>query len=111
MAELPRAGEEEVDAAVARARKAFGDWRAVAPADRAALLHRLADALEERAGDLARLQARNVGKPIADARGEIAMVVHTLLFLSVQRDVATADPVGYATWAHQLAFHPSEGCR
>ena len=49
LAEVPRAGAEEVDAAVERARRAFGPWRAVAPADRAALLHRLADALEERA--------------------------------------------------------------
>ena len=44
MAELPRAGVEEIDAAVARAKAAFPAWRAVAPADRAALLHSLADA-------------------------------------------------------------------
>ena len=49
MAEVPRAGVEETDAAVARAKEAFPAWRAVAPADRAALLHRLADALAERA--------------------------------------------------------------
>jgi acyl-CoA reductase-like NAD-dependent aldehyde dehydrogenase len=80
MATLPRAGTEEVDAAVARARSAFGGWRAVAPADRAALLHRLADAIWERAADLAALEARNVGKPIADARGEIEMVVQTFRY-------------------------------
>ena len=46
MAEVPRAGVEETDAAVARAKAAFPAWRRVKPGDRAALLHRLADALE-----------------------------------------------------------------
>jgi acyl-CoA reductase-like NAD-dependent aldehyde dehydrogenase len=80
IAEVPSAGVEETDAAVARAREAFPAWRAVAPADRAALMHRLADALADRAGDLATLEARNVGKPIADARGEMQMVVDTFRY-------------------------------
>ena len=80
MAEVPRAGADEVDAAVARAKAAFPAWRAVTPGDRAALLHRLANALEERAEDLAQLEARNVGKPIADARGEMEMVVQTFRY-------------------------------
>jgi betaine-aldehyde dehydrogenase len=80
MAELPRAGVEEVDAAVARAKAAFGAWRAVAPPDRAAMLRSLADALERRREELATLEARNAGKPIADARGEIGMVVETFRY-------------------------------
>jgi betaine-aldehyde dehydrogenase len=80
MAELPRAGVAEVDAAVARAKAAFPAWRAVAPADRAALLRGLADALEGRLEELAVLEARNAGKPIGDARGEIGMVVETFRF-------------------------------
>jgi betaine-aldehyde dehydrogenase len=75
IAEVPRAGVEETDAAVAAAKAAFSAWRAISPADRAALLRRLAEALEERAGELATLEARNVGKPIGSARGEIAMVI------------------------------------
>jgi acyl-CoA reductase-like NAD-dependent aldehyde dehydrogenase len=75
MAEVPRAGVEETDAAVAAAKAAFGSWRAVSPGDRAALLRDLADALAERAAELATLEARNVGKPIGDARAEIAMAV------------------------------------
>src|SRR5439155_22513082 len=53
MAEVPRAGAREVDAAVARAKRAFPAWRAIAPADRAVLLHRLANALEARLEELA----------------------------------------------------------
>ena len=77
MAEVPRAGVEEVDAAVAWAKAAFPAWRAVAPADRAKLLRDLADGLAARQEELAQLEARNAGKPIADARGEMEMVVET----------------------------------
>jgi acyl-CoA reductase-like NAD-dependent aldehyde dehydrogenase len=80
MAELPRAGREETDAAVERARSAFPAWRAMAPAERSALLHGLTDGIAERAEDLATLEARNAGKPISDARGEMAMVVETFRF-------------------------------
>jgi betaine-aldehyde dehydrogenase len=80
LAELPRAGAEEVDAAVARAKAAFPAWRDVSPADRSSVLHRLAAAIGERSEDLARLEARNVGKPISDARGEIGMVAETFRY-------------------------------
>jgi acyl-CoA reductase-like NAD-dependent aldehyde dehydrogenase len=80
LAELPRAGAAEVDAAVARAKAAFPAWRAVAPAARAELLHGLADALSACREELAVLEARNAGKPIADARGEMDMVVQTFRY-------------------------------
>jgi acyl-CoA reductase-like NAD-dependent aldehyde dehydrogenase len=80
MAEVHRAGVEEVDAAVARAKEAFPEWRDLAPGRRAELLHRLADAISERGPDLAELEARNVGKPISDARAEIEMVVETFRY-------------------------------
>jgi betaine-aldehyde dehydrogenase len=74
IAEVEAAGVEETDAAVARAKEAFPGWRAVAPADRARLLRRLATLVEEHGEELARLESRNVGKPIAGARGEVGMV-------------------------------------
>jgi acyl-CoA reductase-like NAD-dependent aldehyde dehydrogenase len=74
LAELESAGIEETDAAVARAKAAFPAWRAVAPTDRARLLRRLATLVEEHHEELARIESRNVGKPIAGARGEIGMV-------------------------------------
>ncbi len=75
MAQVPRAGAEEVDTAVAAAKAAFPGWRAVAPGERAGIMHALADALSARAADLAETEARNAGKPISDAEGEIGMVV------------------------------------
>ena len=80
IAEVPAAGVEETDAAVAAARAAFPAWRAVAPADRARLLRRLAALVEEHAEELALLETRNVGKPIADSRGEVGMVAEVFYF-------------------------------
>jgi acyl-CoA reductase-like NAD-dependent aldehyde dehydrogenase len=76
LAELPQAGLAETDAAVARAKAAFPAWRALTPHDRSRILRRISAAVEEHAEDLARLEARNVGKPIADARDEVGLVVH-----------------------------------
>ena len=80
MAEVPQAGVEETDAAVARALAAYPAWRTVEPADRSRLLRRLADALEAELDKLATLEARNAGKPIGDARGEMEMVVETFRY-------------------------------
>jgi betaine-aldehyde dehydrogenase len=80
LAELPHATAADADAAVERAKRAFPAWRALAPADRATVLRRVADRLEAHADDLATLEARNVGKPIGDARGEIGLVVHTFRY-------------------------------
>ncbi len=80
LAELPRAGVEEVDEAIARAKEAFPAWRDLAPDERARLLLGLSQAIEDAAEDLATLEARNVGKPIADARGEVGMVAHVFRY-------------------------------
>ena len=50
------------------------------PADRARLLRRLATLVEEHAEELALLETRNVGKPIADSRGEVGMVADVFHF-------------------------------
>jgi len=80
LAELEQAGVEETDAAVARAKGAFPAWKAVAPADRARLLRRLATLVEEHAEELARIESRNVGKPITGARAEVGMVAQVFHF-------------------------------
>ena len=81
MAEVPRAGRRRGR----RGRRAGQDSisglarRSPRPTERA-LLHRLADALAEHAEELALLEARNAGKPIGDARGEMEMVVDTFRY-------------------------------
>jgi len=95
LAELPRAGSDDADAAVARAKAAYPAWRAVAPPDRARLLYGLADALAERQEELAVLEARNAGKPIGDARGEMGMVADVFRYYAggVERNLGDTIPV------------------
>jgi betaine-aldehyde dehydrogenase len=80
IAELEQAGADEADEAVARAKTAYPGWRAVAPADRARLLRRLATLVEEHAEELAVIESRNVGKPISGARAEVGMVAQVFHF-------------------------------
>jgi acyl-CoA reductase-like NAD-dependent aldehyde dehydrogenase len=80
LAEFERAGPAEVDAAVAAAKAALPAWRALDPGARAGKLRDLAEALQARLEELAVLEARNAGKPIADARGEMAMVCDTFRY-------------------------------
>jgi len=71
---------EEADAVVRRAASAFPTWRDISASDRARLLRRFAARVEDHAEELALLETRNVGKPIADSRGEVAMVADVLHF-------------------------------
>ncbi len=80
IAELAQAGAEETDAAVARAKAALPDWRAVTPQDRARLLRRVAALVEEHGEELAQTESQNVGKPISAARAEVGMVAQVFHF-------------------------------
>jgi acyl-CoA reductase-like NAD-dependent aldehyde dehydrogenase len=75
-------GLEETDAAVARAVAVGPAWRAVSPADRALLLRRFADVVEEHREELARLEVRNAGHTIGNARWEAGNVVDVLRYYS-----------------------------
>jgi acyl-CoA reductase-like NAD-dependent aldehyde dehydrogenase len=96
IAELEQAGVEETDAAVARAKAAFPAWRGVAPNDRARLLRRLATLVEEHGEELARIESRNVGKPISGARAEVGMVAQVFHFYAgaVDKHYGESIPVG-----------------
>jgi betaine-aldehyde dehydrogenase len=80
LATVARADAGDVDSAVAAARAALPGWRALAPGERARLLHSLADTLAGNLEELAVLEARNAGKAIGDARGEMGMVVDTFRY-------------------------------
>jgi aminobutyraldehyde dehydrogenase len=63
IADIQEASPAQVDAAVAAARAAFEGWSRTTPAERSALLLKLADRIEAKAEDFAALEARNCGKP------------------------------------------------
>jgi acyl-CoA reductase-like NAD-dependent aldehyde dehydrogenase len=80
MAEVSEAGPEDARRAVDVAVRAFeeGPWPRTSATVRARVLLRASTLVRERLEDLARLEARNAGKPIRDARDEIGIVADTL---------------------------------
>ena len=80
MAEVAEAGPEDARRAVDVAVRAFeqGPWPRTSATERGRVLLRAATLVRERLEDLARVEARNVGKPIGDARDEIGIVANTL---------------------------------
>jgi betaine-aldehyde dehydrogenase len=69
LADVAMAGKADVDKAVEAARAAFPKWSRTAAADRGRLLLKLADKIEERAEELARLETLDTGHPLRDTRG------------------------------------------
>ncbi len=66
LTKVARGGAEDIDLAVAAARRAFNsDWRRLKPLDRQNLMHKVLAAIEERFEDLARLETLDMGAPIA----------------------------------------------
>ncbi len=83
IAEVPEASEAQVDAAIAAARGAFETWSRTTPAERSALLHRVADRIEAEADALSALEALNCGKPINAMRNdEIPAIVDCWRFFA-----------------------------
>jgi len=74
VSDFPAAGGIDVDRAVQAARRAFdaGPWPGMGGADRARVLRRVADAIRGRQAELARREALESGKPIRQARDEVA---------------------------------------
>ena len=68
MAEVASAGPAELDQAVAAANQAFSDWSGKTAVARAEILFRFSDVVRAHVEELATLEARNVSKPIGDAR-------------------------------------------
>ncbi len=69
---LPWASEREVDAAIALAAAGYRQWRQTPLADRADALRRIGAALRSRGEEVAQMITLEMGKPIAQARGEVA---------------------------------------
>jgi malonate-semialdehyde dehydrogenase (acetylating) / methylmalonate-semialdehyde dehydrogenase len=72
---VPLSGRADLDAAVAAARAALPEWRAVSVIERARRLFALREGLAARQEDLARSVTTEMGKTIADARAEVARMI------------------------------------
>ncbi len=74
VAEFPTLTDEEVQDALKRSFTEYRTWRSTPLAERAAVLTRVAELHRERSEELAALLTLEMGKPIAEARGEVALV-------------------------------------
>ncbi|GII87584.1 aldehyde dehydrogenase [Sphaerisporangium siamense] len=90
VASAPAAGGPGVTEAVRRARAAQARWAGSGAAGRAAALTRAAEAVAANAGELAALVVREAGKPVTEARGEVARSEAILRYYAQQ----VFDPVG-----------------
>jgi succinate-semialdehyde dehydrogenase/glutarate-semialdehyde dehydrogenase len=70
-ADLPLATAADLDRALDAAERGFREWRQVAPEARAAILHKAAALIRERADHIARVATMEQGKPLAEAKGEV----------------------------------------
>jgi 1-pyrroline dehydrogenase len=103
IAEVPSASAEDVDRAVQAAKRALPEWLETTPGERAELLLKLADTLDEHADELAELESRNVGKPLSYAKDEMPVCADNLRFFAGAARVLEGRSAGeymrgYTSW-------------
>lgn len=77
---LPVATDEDIDDALRHADGAFAAWSRTSAWERAAILMRAAQLIDERRGELARVLTLENGKPLADADGELSRVIEGIVY-------------------------------
>lgn len=101
---------DEAAAAVAAARRAFdsGPWPRLGFAERGRLLHRLADLLEGHTDELASADSRDMGKPVAQARQDVARSAANFRFFADHARLSTADALPMDSGHHSyIRFEPA----
>jgi aminobutyraldehyde dehydrogenase len=94
IAEVPASTEEDANRAVEAAKAALPEWLDSTPRERAEILLKLADVIEENAEELAQLESKNVGKPIAAARDEPSEMADNLRFFAGAARILEGRAVG-----------------
>src|SRR5450432_3872536 len=80
--EFPASGSQDVDAAVAAAKKAFATWRLVPAPKRAEILYRTGQLLQERKEQYARDMTREMGKVLAETRGDVQEAIDEAFYVA-----------------------------
>lgn len=85
------ATDAQIEDAVARAHAAASAWGATSPADRAAVIRRIAELHRERKDDLGAVIVKEMGKPIAAAVGEVEFAADIIEFYADNIERITGD--------------------
>lgn len=99
--QIAAATPDEVDAAVAAARRAFRGWADLPARERSAALHRLGRAIEPEADGLAQVMTLEQGKPLNEARGEILKLAEACRFYAEEAVRVHGEIVPNADTAYQ----------
>jgi acyl-CoA reductase-like NAD-dependent aldehyde dehydrogenase len=112
MAEVAEAGPEDARRAVTVASDAFeeGRWTRTSARERGCVLTKASFIIRERLEDLARLEARNGGKPITSARGEIDIVANASSTGAAPRTRSSARPSRSCHRASTSRFASRSAC-
>ncbi|GGE76492.1 NAD-dependent succinate-semialdehyde dehydrogenase [Stappia taiwanensis] len=81
---VPKCGRAETTRAIESAYLAFQDWKQTTAEERASLMHALCDAIMDNHDALAEILTTEMGKPLAEAKGEIALGVKYVRFFAEQ---------------------------
>src|SRR5438046_197372 len=103
IAEVPRGTQADVDRAVEAAKKALPEWLETTPGERAEVLLKLADAIDEHTEELAEIESRNVGKPLSYAKDELPVCSDNFRFFAGAARVLEGKSAGeymkgYTSW-------------
>jgi aminobutyraldehyde dehydrogenase len=106
IAEVPRGTGADVDRAVGAAKKALPEWLETTPGERAEILLKLADLVDEHAEELAQVESTNVGKPLGVAREEPPVMSDNLRFFAGAARIlggrSTGEYMrGYTSWVRR----------
>src|SRR5512145_2818838 len=82
--EFPLSGPQDVERAVKSAQRAFTKWRATPAPLRGEVLRRVGDLLTARKEELADLMTREMGKPLAETRGDVQEGIDTAFYAAVE---------------------------
>jgi alpha-ketoglutaric semialdehyde dehydrogenase len=77
---FPRSGAADVDRAVRSARRGFERWRRTPAPARGDVLRRVGDLLVQRKDEIADLMTREMGKPLAETRGDVQEGIDTAYY-------------------------------
>lgn len=110
LAEVPQAGPEDIEKSVKAAHRAFsGPWKRLSTRERCRLLLNLSQLIRNHADELARLESRNVGKPIRESRDEVNLAADCFQYYAGAVDKVGGSTIPVAAPGVNLTFREPPG--